>query len=317
MFNEYFKLPSVVPITIFDVTLPPPDIAEASSSTSMDQDAPSPITSPTNKTTKTPNQSTNVEEPNNEDKDVEFDSDAFIIPFAPLVTSSAGLSSRIIDTSNMHTFQQPHSHIQRWTKDHPLVKLNEYGGVLKNKARLVAKGYRQTKNFLKSRGIFINQSKYALEMLKKYGLDQCDAVNTLMVERSKLDEDLKGTQVDPTHYYGMVGSLMYLIASHPDLVFVVCLSIMQVAKTQGKVHCRYVIYETLVNIQKQLVNISIRRIHIRNTTYPCPNFTKASMTRRRYTPYPRRPHTSYSEAQMNILEYYIRGAHAKLSNTPY
>ncbi|GKE56914.1 hypothetical protein Tco_1496099, partial [Tanacetum coccineum] len=60
-------------------------------------------------------------------------------------------------------------------------------------------------------------------MLTKYGLDQCDAVNTLMVEMSKLDEDLKGTQVDPTHYHGMVGSLMYLIASHPDLVFVVCM----------------------------------------------------------------------------------------------
>ncbi|GJX94049.1 hypothetical protein Tco_0348635 [Tanacetum coccineum] len=49
-------------------------------------------------------------------------------------------------------------------------------------------------------GIFNNQSKYALKLLKKYGLEQCDAMETPMVERSKLDEDLKVTQVDPTHY---------------------------------------------------------------------------------------------------------------------
>ncbi|GJS86276.1 retrovirus-related pol polyprotein from transposon TNT 1-94 [Tanacetum coccineum] len=58
------------------------------------------------------------------------------------------------------------------------------------------------------RGIFINQSKYALEMLKKYGLDQCEPVDIPMVERLKLDEDLNGTLVDPTRYRGMVELLM-------------------------------------------------------------------------------------------------------------
>ncbi|GKB60782.1 hypothetical protein Tco_0916968 [Tanacetum coccineum] len=52
------------------------------------------------------------------------------------------------------------------------------------------------------RGIFINQSKYALEMLKKYGLDQCDPVDIPMVERLKLDEDPNGTLVYPTRYRG-------------------------------------------------------------------------------------------------------------------
>ncbi|GJS84617.1 retrovirus-related pol polyprotein from transposon TNT 1-94 [Tanacetum coccineum] len=47
------------------------------------------------------------------------------------------------------------------------------------------------------RGIFINQSKYALESLKKYGFDSCDLVDTPMVEKSKLDEDKKGKAVDP------------------------------------------------------------------------------------------------------------------------
>ncbi|GJZ09170.1 copia protein [Tanacetum coccineum] len=50
------------------------------------------------------------------------------------------------------------------------------------------------------RGIFINQSKYALEILKKYGMDSIDPVDTPMVERIKLDEDLQGTLVDPTRY---------------------------------------------------------------------------------------------------------------------
>ncbi|GJU07622.1 putative ribonuclease H-like domain-containing protein [Tanacetum coccineum] len=62
------------------------------------------------------------------------------------------------------------------------------------------------------RGIFINQSKYALESLKKYGFDSCDPVDTPMVEKSKLDEDKEGKAVDPSHYRGMIGTLLYLIA---------------------------------------------------------------------------------------------------------
>ncbi|GJV00856.1 putative ribonuclease H-like domain-containing protein [Tanacetum coccineum] len=46
--------------------------------------------------------------------------------------------------------------------------------------------------FQNPRGIFINQSKYALESLKKYSFDSCDPVDTPMVEKSKLDEDKKG-----------------------------------------------------------------------------------------------------------------------------
>ncbi|GKD96182.1 retrovirus-related pol polyprotein from transposon TNT 1-94 [Tanacetum coccineum] len=62
------------------------------------------------------------------------------------------------------------------------------------------------------RGIFINQSKYALESLKKYGFDSCNPVDTPMVEKSKLDEDKEGKVVDPSHYHGMIGTLLYLTA---------------------------------------------------------------------------------------------------------
>ncbi|GJW74196.1 retrovirus-related pol polyprotein from transposon TNT 1-94 [Tanacetum coccineum] len=84
------------------------------------------------------------------------------------------------------------------------------------------------------RGIFINQSKYALESLKKYGMESSDPVDTPMVEKSKLDEDTQGKAVDPTHYHGMIGTLMYLTASRPDLTFVVCMCARYQAKPTEK-----------------------------------------------------------------------------------
>ncbi|GJT67901.1 hypothetical protein Tco_1019381 [Tanacetum coccineum] len=77
--------------------------------------------------------------------------------------------------------------------------------------------------FQNPRGIFINQSKYALESLKKYGFDSCDPVDTPMVEKSKLDEDKEGKAIDPSHYRGMIGTLLYLTASRPDLQFAICM----------------------------------------------------------------------------------------------
>nr|GEX94190.1 uncharacterized mitochondrial protein AtMg00810-like [Tanacetum cinerariifolium] len=73
------------------------------------------------------------------------------------------------------------------------------------------------------RGIFINQSKYALESLKKYDFESCDPVDTPMVEKSKLDEDREGKGVDPSHYRSMIGTLLYLTASRSDLQFAICI----------------------------------------------------------------------------------------------
>nr|GEY07570.1 retrovirus-related Pol polyprotein from transposon TNT 1-94 [Tanacetum cinerariifolium] len=83
-------------------------------------------------------------------------------------------------------------------------------------------------------GIFINQSKFALEILKKFGMDSCDSVDTPMVDRLKLDEDLSGIPVDQTHFRSMVGFLMYLTASRPDLVFAVCMCARYQAKPTKK-----------------------------------------------------------------------------------
>nr|GEV06348.1 reverse transcriptase domain-containing protein [Tanacetum cinerariifolium] len=58
-------------------------------------------------------------------------------------------------------------------------------------------------------GIFLNQSKYALGIIKKYGMETSDLVDTPMVEKSKLDADPQGKEVDPTCYRRMIGSLTY------------------------------------------------------------------------------------------------------------
>nr|GFA13206.1 hypothetical protein [Tanacetum cinerariifolium] len=83
-------------------------------------------------------------------------------------------------------------------------------------------------------GIFINQSKFALEILKKFGIDSCDLVDTPMLDRLKLDEDLLGIPVDQTRFRSMVGSLMYLTASRPDPVFAVCMRARYQAKPTKK-----------------------------------------------------------------------------------
>nr|GEW98514.1 hypothetical protein [Tanacetum cinerariifolium] len=60
-------------------------------------------------------------------------------------------------------------------------------------------------------------SKHALESLKKYSFDSCDLVDKPMLEKSKLDKDKEGKTVDPSHYHGMIGTLLYLIATFADV----------------------------------------------------------------------------------------------------
>ncbi|GJY73055.1 putative reverse transcriptase domain-containing protein [Tanacetum coccineum] len=68
------------------------------------------------------------------------------------------------------------------------------------------------------RGIFINQAKYALEILKKHGMEKEQSIGTPMATKPKLDADLSGILVDQTDYHSKIGSLMYLTSSRPDIV---------------------------------------------------------------------------------------------------
>nr|GEV83112.1 uncharacterized mitochondrial protein AtMg00810-like [Tanacetum cinerariifolium] len=70
-------------------------------------------------------------------------------------------------------------------------------------------------------GIFINQTKYAQEILIKYGMTSCDSVGTPKATKH-LDANLSGTPVDQTKYHSMVGALMYLTASRPDIMHATC-----------------------------------------------------------------------------------------------
>ncbi|GJU25439.1 retrovirus-related pol polyprotein from transposon TNT 1-94 [Tanacetum coccineum] len=72
-------------------------------------------------------------------------------------------------------------------------------------------------------GIFFNQSKYIKEMLKKFGLEDSKPTKTPMSTEIKLTKDDEADSVDSSKYRGMIGSLLYLTASRPDIMFSVCL----------------------------------------------------------------------------------------------
>ncbi|GKC23002.1 retrovirus-related pol polyprotein from transposon TNT 1-94 [Tanacetum coccineum] len=85
-----------------------------------------------------------------------------------------------------------------------------------------------------TRGIFINQSKYVLEIFKKYGMESCDPIGTPMDIKDKLDLDQNGTLVDAMKYQSMIGALMYLMSSRPDIVHATCLCARYQAKPTEK-----------------------------------------------------------------------------------
>nr|GEZ40470.1 hypothetical protein [Tanacetum cinerariifolium] len=72
-----------------------------------------------------------------------------------------------------------------------------------------------------SNGIFINQSKYILDILKRFGMENCDTVPTPLVEQAKLKLDLVGKPVDHTDSQSMIGSLMYVTSSRQDIMFAI------------------------------------------------------------------------------------------------
>ncbi|XP_031091065.1 uncharacterized protein LOC115996058 [Ipomoea triloba] len=68
-------------------------------------------------------------------------------------------------------------------------------------------------------GIFINQAKYTRDLIKKFGLEGKSSVKIPMSTSLKLDKNEEGKDVDQTKYREMIGSLIYLIASRPDISY--------------------------------------------------------------------------------------------------
>ncbi|GJY57072.1 integrase, catalytic region, zinc finger, CCHC-type containing protein [Tanacetum coccineum] len=278
------------------VALEPAASTDSLSSTTVDQDAPSPSNSQTSPETQSPVISNDVEEENHDLDVAHMNNDPFFGILIPENNSEASSSSDVIPTV-VHTAAPNSEHVHKWTKDHPLDNIISelerpvstihqlleqalfcyYGAFLtsvepKTYKDALTQSYQDNPNhvyklkealyglkqdprawcdllskFLLSqefskatvdpiffirrqgkdillisqspRGIFLNQSKYALEYLKKYGMESSDPVDTPMVEKSKLDKDTQGKAVDHSHYHGIVGTLMYLTASRPDLTF--------------------------------------------------------------------------------------------------
>ncbi|KAK1419497.1 hypothetical protein QVD17_28669 [Tagetes erecta] len=68
-------------------------------------------------------------------------------------------------------------------------------------------------------GIFINQSKFVEKLLKKFKMQDCQTIRTPSDVNCKIQPDSKGKSVDQTLYRSMIGSLMYLSASRPDIIY--------------------------------------------------------------------------------------------------
>nr|GEV74710.1 hypothetical protein [Tanacetum cinerariifolium] len=74
----------------------------------------------------------------------------------------------------------------------------------------------------KEDGIFLSQDKYVGDILKKFGYSDVKSSNTPMDKENPWGKDKTGKDVDLHLYRSMIGSLMYLTASRPDIMFVVC-----------------------------------------------------------------------------------------------
>jgi hypothetical protein len=72
-------------------------------------------------------------------------------------------------------------------------------------------------------GIFISQEKYTKDLLKRFKMEEYKPIKTLMPSNGHLDLDEGGKPVDQTLYHSMIGSLLYLTASRPDIMFSVCM----------------------------------------------------------------------------------------------
>jgi hypothetical protein len=72
-------------------------------------------------------------------------------------------------------------------------------------------------------GTFISQTKYTHDVLKKFGMVKAKPIKTTMGTNAHLDLDMGGKSVDQKVYRSLIGSLLYLCASRPDIMLSVCM----------------------------------------------------------------------------------------------
>ncbi|GAU19660.1 hypothetical protein TSUD_185760 [Trifolium subterraneum] len=103
-------------------------------------------------------------------------------------------------------------------------------------------------------GIFIHQNKYASDILSIFGMVDCNKTCSPIVPGCKLVKDEKGKTENATHYKQMIGSLMYLLATKPDLTYSVCL----VARYMGRpTEMHYATVKRILRYVKGTLNYGI------------------------------------------------------------
>jgi hypothetical protein len=70
---------------------------------------------------------------------------------------------------------------------------------------------------------FVSQGKYIKDMLKKFGMIESKTISTPMGTNDNLDSDASGNMVNQKLYQSMIGSLLYVTASRPDVMFSICM----------------------------------------------------------------------------------------------
>jgi hypothetical protein len=73
--------------------------------------------------------------------------------------------------------------------------------------------------------IFLSQTRYTHDLLKKFGMDKAKSIKTSMGTNSHLDLDMSGKSVDQKIYHSMISSLLYLCASRPDIMLSMCMCV--------------------------------------------------------------------------------------------
>nr|GEY51558.1 putative ribonuclease H-like domain-containing protein [Tanacetum cinerariifolium] len=197
-----------------------PQVRQTSTtSTSIADTAPTPTNSSSH-ATNIPITSQDVDELN---PNAMFDGNSFVNPFATSSTSVAeSSSSQNVDPSNMHTMEAiriflayvAHKSFSVFQMD---VKTAFLHGSLKE-------------------DVYVCQPEVQIRVRnpKKYGMESYDPVGTPMEIKDKLDLDQNGTPIDATKYRSMIGALMYLTSSRPDIVHATCLCARYQAKSTEK-----------------------------------------------------------------------------------
>jgi hypothetical protein len=103
--------------------------------------------------------------------------------------------------------------------------------------------------------IFLSQGKYTMEILKKFNMTECKSMPTPMVMDLKKMSDTNSGNVDPQLYRQLIGSLMYLANTRPDICFVV--NVLSQFRSQPK-HTHWIVAKHVLRYLQGTIGYSLR-----------------------------------------------------------